>query len=170
MNLSKNSLTARLYRWFYNKNTMPANLCPYFWQLVWMWLTIIPFMVYTLPFQLFIRFRKEDSKETLEIATIGYVVLFLSACMVISIIHLFAPYDGDNAMIGFVAFGIIAWIILFFIGAGFLIISVKDYLMTKRYQKKYQNNLQSESPKPNSVVVEFVKATYNKYCPQIKWN
>jgi len=166
MNLSKNSLTAKLYRWFYNKNTMPANLCPYFWQLVLMWVTIIPFMIFTLPFQLLIRFRKEDLKEKLEMSSLLYGVLLTLFCMVIGVVHLFAPFGGDKTIYVFALFGLLLWGMGLIIGVAFLIMSIKDYLIIK----KYTDNLQSESPKQNSVVVEFVKATYNKYCPQIKWD
>ena len=31
MKLNSNSVTARLYRWFYMNDQMPKSLCPYFW-------------------------------------------------------------------------------------------------------------------------------------------
>jgi hypothetical protein len=88
--------------------------------------------------------------------------------MVIGVVHLFAPFGGDKTIYVFALFGLLLWGMGLIIGVAFLILSIKEYLMTK----KYRDNLQSESPKSkqNSVVVEFVKATYNKYCPQIKWD
>jgi amino acid transporter len=42
MTLNSNSISAKLYRYFYSKQNMPASLCTYFWALVIAYLFIIP--------------------------------------------------------------------------------------------------------------------------------
>ena len=53
MKLNYNGTIAKIYRWFYQREVMPASLCPYFWQLVLMWIFIIPFLVIYLPIMVF---------------------------------------------------------------------------------------------------------------------
>ena len=49
MKLNSNSISSKLYRWFYGTKELPNNLCPYFWKLVLAWLVLIPYSLVCLP-------------------------------------------------------------------------------------------------------------------------
>jgi hypothetical protein len=48
MRLKSNSISARLYRYFYGTEIMPTSLCNYFWALVLAYLLIIPLEIFGL--------------------------------------------------------------------------------------------------------------------------
>jgi hypothetical protein len=62
MELNLNSLTAKLYRWFYNQYEMPNSLCPYFWKMIIMYVFIIPYSIISLPQIIFELITKERSE------------------------------------------------------------------------------------------------------------
>ena len=50
MKLNKNSISAKLFRWFYRTSELPTNLCPYFWKLVMAYVFAIPVFIISLPY------------------------------------------------------------------------------------------------------------------------
>jgi predicted membrane protein len=70
----------------------------------------------------------------------------------------FISYD-NGIFQPFLVNGLLLDIVLILIGIYFAI----KYLVDKN---KYER---MENPKSNSIVTEFVKAKYNKYCPKIDW-
>jgi hypothetical protein len=79
MNLNQNSIPAKLYRWFYQKNQyeMPTNLCPYFWQLVVMWIFILPCALLSLPANIFYFFSKDSEYEAKENNWLFGIILWI---------------------------------------------------------------------------------------------
>lgn len=147
MLLNQNSISAKLYRWYYNTNSMPQNLCPYFWQLVIMWVTILPLTLFSLPFQLGTKFDKASWDERLSTSFIFYLLLILLFGVVLYSIKLISQLTAlELIMIGVMVCGF---------GIGILI--------AKYFRKDYSK------PKEPSVIIEFAKASYNKYCPKIDW-
>jgi hypothetical protein len=45
---------------------------------------------------------------------------------------------------------------------------IEDKIYDARYKRKYNKLRTKEANKP-SLIVEFIKAIYNKYCPKIDW-
>jgi len=159
MELNKNSLTAKTYRWFYNKklHEMPTNLCPYFWKLVLMWITFIPSILLSLPYTVFTTIDKDEKTEhNPAVGLIIWLFLFILQCIFIAFGYLFFEYEKDSYLGSCAVGGFFAIILLSILG----IIELIRYL-NKRTNKSER--------KQSNIIIEFVKAKYNKYCPQITW-
>ena len=61
MELNLNSLTAKLYRWFYKQNEMPSSLCPYFWKMILACILYIPLFLFDLPSRIARKIQKENT-------------------------------------------------------------------------------------------------------------
>jgi hypothetical protein len=158
MNLNQNSIPAKLYRWFYEKNQhqMPTNLCPYFWELVIMWIFILPFALISLPANIFYFFSKDSKYEAKEnnwlFGIVLWLALYLIQTVIIAIGALFFTYQKDSYLYVTMIFG------MFVTSAVIMFCLV--YLLEKINKNKEKQ--------PN-IVKEFVKAKYNKLCPRITW-
>lgn len=182
MTLNLDSVSARLYRWFYDKEQMPDNLCPYFWKLVLMWLMILPYMVVTLPVQIRTKFRQKPIDETIAYTIAAYLLLAMLVIYSILPIHLFFGVDGwfiDGALPGSAG--------LWAVTIALSIYGLIDFLYKKFKKSKWSKKMYDEYghvyygydsygrkiyypiKKPN-IIVEFIKAKYNKYCPKITWD
>lgn len=179
MTLNLDSVSARLYRWFYDKEQMPDNLCPYFWKLVLMWLMILPYMVVTLPVQIITKFRQKPIDETIAYTIGVYILLAMLVIYLILPIHLFFGVDGwfiDGALPG----SALLWTVTIALGIyGLIEFLRKKYKKSKRMYDEYGDpyygydsygrKIYYPIKKPN-IIVEFIKAKYNKYCPKITWD
>jgi hypothetical protein len=169
MTLNLDSVSARLYRWFYDKEQMPDNLCPYFWKLVLMWLMILPYMVVTLPVQIRTKFRQKPIDETIAYTIGVYILLAMLVIYSILPIHLFFGVDGwfiDGALPGSAGL----WTVTIALGIfGLIEFLRKKYKKSKRMYDSYGRKIYYPIKKPN-IIVEFIKAKYNKYCPKITWD
>jgi hypothetical protein len=174
MKLNINSNTARLYKWFYSTVDMPDSLCPYFWKLALMWILILPYSICCLPVIIIEKFDLNQSYETDERLISGLILWFVMA-MAICMLGAFLPIffgipEKDTIYMYMVFIGCVLWLISIIIG----IHSGIEYLREKwrnRCYKKMHNGI-DKKPKENqsNIIVEFVKASYNKYCPKIEWN
>lgn len=161
MKLSTNSLSAKLYRWFYDQNEMPNNLCPYFWKLVIMYILIIPYVIITLPSQIVFKFEQNDKETNIAMSIFLFLLIFVIICMISVPVILLFDLNPNEFWRNIFSGGVISWVFLITIGIyyGF------KYLFQKLKQKL------NETEKKNSyILVEFVKAKYNKYCPKIDWD
>ena len=156
MKLNKNSFTIRLYKYFYSTEQLPTNLCPLFWKLVVMWVFIIPFTIFTIP-ALFMKDIKGVGQKF--VASLILYVILIALILMLSPLGLFFISYNNELFMPFWINGLIIDSILILIGIYFAI----KYLVDKN---KYER---MENPKSNSIVTEFVKAKYNKYCPKIDW-
>jgi len=172
MNLNKNSISARLYRWFYRVYDMPENLCPYFWQLVIMYVFIIPYSIIALPMVII----KEDDSDA---RFIGGFLLW--ATLFIGLIALYAPITyfiwgfgpKNSTMLGLQMGGFICWVIsvitLIILG----LIKLKDRKKNQKYV--WDHSTYEYIPNPDyrpsfaTITLEFIKAKYKRYCPKIDW-
>lgn len=50
----------------------------------------------------------------------------------------------------------------------YFVISYREKRRIKRWAEHNKGELELKEPKPN-IFIEFIKATYNKYCPNITW-
>jgi hypothetical protein len=170
MKLNSNSVTARLYRWFYVNDQMPESLCTYFWKLIIMWFLLIPYVIVTIPIIVFGLFDKSVENEfDTPSRLFASVFLWFLVYGVISMVYVIMALLFN---VVFVESMLIIGSFLWLISIGFtiyhtfdtLIIRYKNYKWSK--SNKQTNRVKS---KDSSVVVEFVKGWYKKYCPTIDW-
>lgn len=189
MELKKNSITTKLYLWFYNKtaNDLPESLCPYFWQLVIMWIFIMPLAISQIPY--FIMRTNKITKNIfgyqyhhlgrIAVSMVTLIAIFTIICIVYSIFTLLI-YGLLNDLFQFLGifFLIITLICTMIFGCMYLYDKIKE-----RNSIIYQKYIWTddagfiENPKyvgydkikKQNIIKEFLKAKYNKYCPRITW-
>lgn len=188
MEIQYNSINARLYRWFYNVSDMPQSLCPYFWKLLWLYMAIIPMLVFTLPIQIYDKFDKQDNGDRLRDGLIGYGILFLSLAMIssLSLLFGFKPIDNHSFISKYIGLGVALWGVAILVGVIIGTIKLVDYTKRKYYYEYdnksfgddyygrkfyYDKNHQRVyvDEEQDSLLVSFIKAKYNRYCPKITW-
>lgn len=173
MKLNINSVGAKLYRWFYATSQMPQTLCPYFWKLILMWTFIIPYTILSLPVIL-MDSKDPESRTTGERAGIGFIIWFILGMIVcmLSWVGLFwvTPIK-DSAFMHMLIAGGIGWMFAIVIGAIQLFKWSKEKWENRnvKYDEHGYRIWTPVEPKQDSILVSFVKAKYNKYCPKIDW-
>jgi hypothetical protein len=173
MQLNINSLSAQLYRWFYSMSQMPQSLCPYFWKLALMWLVIFPYAVLSIPVMLMDR-KDPEHRTTAERAGIGFVIYFI-LFMLFSMISwtglLFAEPGKDTAWFHMLVAGGCGWVVSIIFGSIALFKWSREKWETRhvKYDKDGYRIWEPIKEKQPSIITEFVKAKYNKYCPKIDW-
>jgi len=185
MKANKKSISARLYRWFYFTNQMPSNLCPYFWKLVVAYTLIVPLGILCIPV-IFDRtekfFEAESWFERMVGSILIWVALFLGLASLFAPITLliwgwFAEKTTFNTLqtVGLITWGVVAVIAL--VSAIMYLISIRTKKKLKRSREFIWDENGDWVPNPNYVphvekpnlLVEFIKAKYNRYCPKIDW-
>jgi hypothetical protein len=159
MELNSNSINARLYRWFYHKNTnqMPKSLCPYFWQLLIMYVFIVPYTLIALPYHLFNNWKNESFVSGIVGSLVVYLFLFGIFTMVTFIVFLFIKLPEKSGWVHICVGGAVFW----FFTIGILLVNFFEYLW-----EKPKGSLREKKP---NIIAEFIKAKYNRYCPKITW-
>jgi hypothetical protein len=149
MKLNQNSLSAKLYRWFYKTDTMPTNLCPYFWKLVTAVILSPLLAIYTLPYEIinYKRRRWDTYADILGISLACWCFIVAIICMI------------NALLLTIMVIGSCFWGCLILVGITWAIIKTKEYLQSKK----------SDNEKTDNIIVEMVKAKYHKYCPKIDW-
>ena len=180
MKLNQNSISARLYRWFYLTDSMPTNLCPYFWKLVLMYTLLTPTTILYLPLFV-IKNESTEQGERIAISFFSWILVFGAFLMIFPITYFFYGWFPDDSYFGsFQTIGIILWIGASLIGVTFGIVHFINKRRENKLRKTYKYiwdefgdyvpnpNYVPYEPKPN-ILVEFIKASYHKYCPKIDW-
>ena len=175
MKLNQNSIVAQLYRWFYATQRMPKSLCPYFWKLVIMWILIVPYSILALPYVL-ITWKNGDRigdsfAEKPGSGAIMWIVFAMAASMLFSISVFWISFPKDSFPQDIQILGIILWMAV--IGFGLWEGGKWAIEKWKDSKIKYDGDGYRIWPNPEekkpSIIVEFIKAKYNKYCPTIEW-
>jgi hypothetical protein len=171
MTLNENSLNANLYRWFYGKFNLPTNLCPFFWKLVAAWILLIPFSLFCLPTIIMDIFSgnftlgKEKPGDRLWISLVIWIGLYLVTCMGLAIALFFTDLGGFTAL---GKSGILLWVVALIIGAIYLgIHGYENYKDSKKKYDQWGNRIYKE--KTDNILIGFIKAKYNEWCPVITW-
>ena len=170
MKLDKNSRAARLYRWFYcvNEYNMPKSLCPYAWKLLLMWILIVPYTLFSLPFQIKNKFQTEPIPLVLKSAFAINCFILIASLMALGLSTLAFGMPDSLLMQNLANAGLflslsvgvnICVIILLVIGMRAIDVLSQYIYTSKRTPRESQA----------SVVKEFIKAKINKYCPKIDW-
>lgn len=173
MKLNINSTTAKLYRWFYSTSQMPQSLCPYFWKLILMWIFIVPYTIMCLP-TILLDLKDPDLRTTGERIGVGFILWFIIG-MLISMLSwiglFFAEPVKDSVWFFALTAGFIGWGAAFVIGCVALFKWCKEMWENRnvRYDEHGYRIWTKPEPKQSSIIIEFIKAKYNKYCPKIDW-
>jgi hypothetical protein len=180
MKLNHNSLSARLYRWFYITDQMPQTLCPYFWKLVIMWIFIAPVGILSLPLTII---KQEADEWPVRIfgGAILWGMLFLAFLMLFPLTYFIWGWLSPKTTFGaWQGTGILMWglAVVFSIVWGILELNRRRREKIRHTQREWiwdENGEYTRNPdyvpyeeKPN-IIVEFIKAKYNRYCPKIDW-
>lgn len=178
MKLNKNSFTSKLYKWFYGVGEyqgLPNNLCPYFWKVVLMYLTIIPYTLISIPVVVYDLFDKQykngDRKvgERLGISAGVYIGLFVLTTLISAILALFIKVEPKSLFEFLVVGGCLIWAGLIIIGVIEGVKHLREYsTRDESYFDEQQDKWIVKKAKVN-MTTEFIKAKYNKYCPKIDW-
>ena len=167
MKLNKNSISAKLFRWFYGTSELPTNLCPYFWKLVMAYVFAIPLFIISLPYVII---DKSSSIESLNSRIWGgfvcWFVLFLLIAALTPIMLFWHTPVKDSLLETSIEIGVFTWVGGLTLG----IIWFLNYLREKSLERKWQSENLPKKEKRSNIIVEMVKATYYKYCPKIDWN
>lgn len=161
MELKLNSISTRLYLWFYTilPSELPQSLCPYFWKLLWMIFLIIPYTLLGLPAHIYyrnenIKWDRTKSLDKLSFGLFGYVGLIFLGSILIYFIGFFMSYEPKSILFNFSNLGETISILLG-------ILSILGLICWGIF---YINDNSSIN---NSIPITFIKAKYNKYCPRI---
>jgi hypothetical protein len=178
MRLNKNSVSSKLYKWFYGVSEyqgLPNNLCPYFWKLVLMYLTIIPYTLISIPVVVYDMFDKQyengerSTGERLGVSCGVYIGILLVTSLITAIAGFFTPIETKSVWEFCQILGCMVWLGLILIGIVEGIKYLREYSTTdKSYYSETENKWVYEKTKVN-LTTEFIKAKYNKYCPKIDW-
>ena len=159
MKLNKNSISAKLFRWFYRTSELPTNLCPYFWKLVMAYVFVIPLFIISLPY-------KDSCNESLSnrigIGFVCWFILFLLIAALSPIMLFWYTPVKDSRLEILIHCGFLTWVVGLTIGVMWFIHHLGEKIKERR-------NLPKKEKRYN-IIIEMVKATYYKYCPKIDWN
>ncbi len=163
MKLNKNSISAKLFRWFYRTSELPTNLCPYFWKLVMAYVFAIPVFIISLPYVIVDKdSRNESLGNRIGLGFVCWFILFLLIVALTPIMLFWYTPVKDSFLEILIHCGFFVWL------AG-LIIGIMWFIHHLGEKIKERRNLPKKEKRSN-IIVEMVKATYYKYCPKIDWN
>jgi hypothetical protein len=163
MKLNKNSISAKLFRWFYGTSELPTNLCPYFWKLVMAYVFVIPLFIISLPYVII---DKDSCNESLGsrigLGFVCWFILFLLITALTPIMLFWHTPVEDSFLEILIHCGFLTWVLGLTIGVMWFIHHLGEKIKERRNLPKKE--------KRSNIIVEMVKATYYKYCPKIDWN
>lgn len=149
MQLNKNSVSARLFRYFYSTEIMPQSLCTFFWALVLAYTLVIPLEILGLlgriPIYLIDKkgggFLPKNPffKTVMTIFTV--VILYCLFVCIYPIIHTFHPIEGMH-----LGASIFLDIVILIFGI---------FIYTQQTD--------------NSIIPAYIKAKAKGICPRIDW-
>jgi uncharacterized Tic20 family protein len=177
MKLKSNSISSKLYRWFYGTNDLPNNLCPYFWKLVLAWLVLIPYSLVCAPVIIMELFDKSydyndnSTGKRIGFSALVYFMLFCVVCMISFIGWFFVIPEKDSFYMFLGTMGGMIWIISIILGSieGYKAFKEWNYRRKIKYDENGRRIWNQPKEEKTYLVVEFAKAKYNKYCPKIDW-
>lgn len=181
MKAKTNSISAKLYCWFYGKHIhqLPNNLCPYFWKLVLAWTLLIPYSLfcglYILTQEIFDSKYENGDHKTTERIGISVMIngfIFILFLMINVIIANFVDYDHKSFLYGMIVPGIIIWVFVIGFGTYYGIDALIEHIKESRIPRDENGWRIYPEPKektPN-LLIEFIKAKYGEYCPRIEWD
>lgn len=165
MKIYETSFSTKFYQWFYCLEfyELPRNLCPYFWRMLFAIIVCVPYAIFCVPsismevidsIKGNYYYGQTETTKRISLSFIFYVLIGFLICMGFAVAHFFfIDFAKDSIQETLVAFGIIAWVILF------LILFI--YLMSRISEG-------TSKVASRSIAVQYVKSWYHKYCPPIE--
>jgi hypothetical protein len=141
----------------YCTNTLPPNLCPYFWKLV-LAIVTLPITVFSFPFTN----NRSFGDRFGNFFAIVFCELFTAAVGLL-VSSLFGWVD-PNGPVNLKNLGIANVVGL----SVFAIVAVVGYIGHLISSKKENSKSIVKEKKP-SIIIEYIKAKKNKHCPMIEW-
>ena len=177
MKLKSNSISSKLYRWFYATEYLPTNLCPYFWKLVLAWLVLIPYSLVCLPMVIMeltdktYKYGDNSTGKRIGMSTIIYFMIFLLSSMISLICAFFISPEKDSLYLYMASLGAMIWVVAIVVGGveGYKAFKDWNYRRKIKYDENGYRIWDQPKEEKTYLVVEFAKAKYNKYCPKIDW-
>lgn len=170
MEIKLNSITSIIYRWFYATKIMPKSLCPYFWKVVLMYIFLLPYALLSLPTSIYYKIKDKnfygDSEFFLEKPFIGillYTTILISLILLFSLSIFWIDFEQKSFFRCFQVVGILLWIGIIL---AVIITTITKYYEDKRYRDWYNDE---EKKVKKYMLIEYIKAFYNKHCPKIDW-
>ena len=180
MKLNQNSISARLYRWFYMTGQMPQTLCPYFWQLIIMWIFLIPVGIISIPSAV-IKQEPYDWPSRILEGVILWGAAFMLFLMIVPFTYFIWGWVSSKTLLGnWQVGGVLIWAVVAVCAIVWGILELNRRRLEKKRHISREWIWDEEGewirnpdyvpyePKPN-ILIEFIKAKYNKYCPKIEW-
>lgn len=175
MKLNYNSVSAKVYREFYNTKHMPQSLCPYFWKLIIAYPIVILLLPLLIPTWITAKLSggSDDDAPIAVKAFMGailYGCIFLIISVGVFISTIWITYYQPSMLHGMYIGGAMTTLVLSIVGITLGI----QHLINERKLKRMNTELDQNGNqipyvhKPN-IIIEFFKAKYNKYCPKINW-
>ena len=165
MDLDYNSTTAKVYRWFYGTPNMPNSGCTYFRKAIIAYLLLIPIVCFCLPVFFFEKRNNfKDSNHYMIKCGMAIAFYFCLYCVFAIGSAIYSFYNNLN----FVkdtwqdftrAIGVYC---LWWVLAVGIVLAIIFLI------RKIQSRKKDEETKPN-IIIEFIKAKYNKICPTLNW-
>lgn len=183
--IKKNSLHAKLYRFFYGTDTMPQSLCPYFWKTVLAFLFLLPLVIVGAPFYVVKRFQKDPITEHAGMQFVNglgcWLLAFLGASIFVAISALFLNYSKGSLGETMTIIGCFISVLVVALGLLYLNEKRKEKLDDLYYKgligydernrrKKLIRTRIGISHPSKWLVCRYIKAIYEKNCPRINWN
>ena len=175
MTINYNSVSAKIYRYFYTTETMPTNLCPYFWKSLIATILIIPYYIITIPTKVLgIGGEISDAKDHIISSSAFWFFVFSIVSMIFGIVTIILGINYDGATQPFLAFiqefgigGVLALGLIIIVS---LLNGAREWYREYKWEKRNANRSRTPKEPKLNIFVEFVKAKYNNYCPQITWD
>ena len=165
--MRRDSLTARLYRWFYCTNQMPMSLCSYFWAVFWMYLVIVPYTICVAP-ALLLETCYDKWYNRLGPGIFSWFVVIILGSMLYSISVFWIGWRPDNTWQGVMQrTGSLCWIFICTVGIIFAVGLIRDWRHQRYIDKFYKKVVKAEQA---NLVVAYYRAFREKYCPKLDWD
>ena len=167
MKLNKNSISAKLFRWFYSTRDLPTNLCPYFWKLVIAYVFTIPLFIISLPYVMIDKDSCNQSfRNRIWRGFFCWCILSVLIVALTPIMLFWHTPDKDSFLLTSIYVGFCVWVSVLVIGILYFFTYLREKVLERKRKKIYKERKENRS----NIIVEMVKATYYKYCPKIDWN
>lgn len=178
MKLKKSSYTSRLYRWFYNENNMPNNLCPYFWKVVAMYVLILPTVVIGLPWMLWdsYEFKKANLFSKMACGAFMWIGLFCALTPLVSLASLFTTFAKHSLLDSMAFLGCMVMAIAVIVGLVWYGMKLHTDYENRQYEalviRDEYGYIIGRKPRPEKkwMIIEYIKAVYKKQCPSVEWD
>ena len=166
MKLNKNSISAKLFRWFYRTSELPTNLCPYFWKLVMAYVFAIPLFIISFPYIIIDKYSWTLSHgNRIWKGFVYWFILFLLITALTPIMLFWHTPVKDSFLETLMIYGFFELAVGLTIGVMWSI----HHLGKKIKERKWESRNLPKKEKTSNILVEMIKATYHKYCPKIDW-